>query len=143
MSESKLLVIGDHFIPPGLMREKLQGIADSLYIVEASTNFPIEPYRDIAEVHEASGSEDQMIEALQGVSICVAHHAPLTERILQHARDLKLYVVCRGGPVNANVAAATEHGVRVAFTPAQKRGGHSRAHHRPVAECAARHSMRG
>ena len=119
MDKAKLLTIGDHFIPPGLMRERLQGIADGMEIVESSTNFPLEPYRDIAEVREASGSEEQMIAVLAGVSVCVAHHAPLTKRVLQHAPDLKLYVVCRGGPVNANVAAATEHGVAVAFTPAR------------------------
>ena len=119
MSESKLLVIGDYFIPPDLMRRKLRGIADGWHIVEASTNFPLEPYGDIAEVREASGSEEQMIEALQGVKICVAHHAPLTERVLQYAHDLKLYVVCRGGPVNANIPAATKRGVTIAFTPAR------------------------
>ena len=119
MDKPKLLVIGDHFISPGLMRSKLEPIANGYEIVEAATNFPLEPYRDIAEVREASGSEEQMIEALEGVEVCVAHHAPLTRRVLEHAPGLRLFVVCRGGPVNANVEAATEHGVTVAFTPAR------------------------
>jgi D-3-phosphoglycerate dehydrogenase len=117
MSKEKLLLIGDHFILPGLMRAKLGSIADSYEIVEAFTPFPLEPFSQIAEVHEASGSEEQMIEALQGVSICIAHHAPLTQRILRHAPDLRLFVVCRGGPVNVNVKAATEQGVTIAYTP--------------------------
>jgi D-3-phosphoglycerate dehydrogenase len=119
MPKEKLLVIGDHFIQPGLMRSKLGEIAAGFDVIEASTPFPLEPFRDIAEVREASGSEEQMIEQLRGVSICVAHHAPLTERILQHTPDLRLFVVCRGGPVNVNVPAATSHGVSIAYTPAR------------------------
>jgi len=66
-----------------------------------------------------------MIKALQGVSICIAHHAPLTERILHQAPDLRLFVVCRGGPVNVNVKAATEQRVTIAYTPGQQRCGHA------------------
>ena len=119
MHNEKLLVIGDHFISPNLMRSKLGELADRFEIVEASTPFPLEPFRDIAEVREASGSEEQMIEVLQGVSICIAHHAPLTERIMRQTPDLKLFIVCRGGPVNVNVPAATKHGIAIAYTPAR------------------------
>jgi len=119
MNQQKLLCIGDRFILPDLMHSKLGDLAKQFEVIEASTPFPTEPYRDIAEVREASGSEEQMIALLDGVSICIAHHAPLTKRILDHAKDLKLFIVCRGGPVNANVSSATEHGVAVAYTPAR------------------------
>lgn len=115
----KLLLIGDHFISPGLMRGKLGQLADRFEIVEAMTPFPLEPFRNIAEVREASGSEEQMIQLLQGVSLCIAHHAPLTRRIMEHSPDLKLFIVCRGGPVNVNVPAAIEHGITIAYTPAR------------------------
>ena len=115
----KLLLIGDHFIPSGLMRSKLGDLSDRFEIVEAMTPFPLEPFRDIAEVREASGSEEQMIDLLRGVSLCIAHHAPLTRRIMEHAPDLKLFIVCRGGPVNVNVPAAIEHGITIAYTPAR------------------------
>lgn len=119
MQKQKLLVIGDYFIPPAIMRGSLGDLADRFEIAEATTPFPLEPFRDIAEVREASGSEEQMIDALQGVSICIAHHAPLTARILEHTPDLKLFIVCRGGPVNVNVPAATARGVTVVYTPAR------------------------
>ena len=119
MHKEKLLVIGDHFIQPELMRLKLGEIAADFDVVEAATPFPLEPFRNIAEVREASGSEEQMIDELRGVTVCVAHHAPLTERVLALAPDLRLFVVCRGGPVNVNVGAATLHGVTVAYTPAR------------------------
>jgi D-3-phosphoglycerate dehydrogenase len=119
MGKAKLLVIGDHFILPGLMRSSLVDLAERFDIVEATTPFPLEAFKDIAEVREASGSEEQMIDALQGVSICIAHHAPLTRHVIENAPDLKLFIVCRGGPVNVNLAAATEHGIAVAYTPAR------------------------
>ena len=115
----KLLLIGDHFISPGLIRNKLGDLLPDLEIVEATTPFPLEPFRDIAEVREASGSEEQMIDLLRGVSLCIAHHAPLTRRVIEHAPDLKVFIVCRGGPVNVNVPAAIEHGITVGYTPAR------------------------
>lgn len=114
----KLLAIGDHFITPSLMGASITArVGDAVEIREASTPFPLEPFRDIAEVKEASGSEEQMIEWLRGVSLCVAHHAPLTQRVLQACPELRLFVVCRGGPVNVNLPAASEAGVVVGFTP--------------------------
>lgn len=119
MAKQKLLCIGDHFISSSLMKAKLGPLADQFDVVEASTPFPLEPFRNIAEVREASGSEEQMIDVLKGVSICIAHHAPLTKKIMEHCPDLKLFIVCRGGPVNVNVPAATEHGITIAYTPAR------------------------
>lgn len=114
----RLLVVGDHFIPSSLMRAGIPAqVKDSLEIAEASTPFPLEPFRDIAEVKEASGSEEQMMEVLQGMSLCVAHHAPLTKKVLQACPELRLFVVCRGGPVNVNLSAATAAGVTIGFTP--------------------------
>ena len=68
-------------------------------------------------MNEASGSEEELIEALQGVSICVSQMAPLTERILDQSPLLELFCVGRGGPVNANLEAATRHGVAVTYAP--------------------------
>ena len=119
MHKPKLLLVGDHFIPSQLMRSKLGALGDRFEIVEGRTEFPLEPYRDIAEVREASGSEEQMIELLRRVEVCCVHHAPLTRRVLENAPDLRLYVVCRGGPVNVNLEAASEHGVTVVYTPAR------------------------
>ncbi len=119
MPKDKLLLVGDHFIAPSLMRKSLGDLAAQFEVREASTPFPIEPFRNIAEVREASGSEEQMIDLLGGVSVCIAHHAPFTERVLGSAEALKLVVICRGGPVNVNLPAATARGVAVAYTPAR------------------------
>ena len=43
--------------------------------------------------------------------------APLTEKVLDASPDLRLFCISRGGPVNANIPAATEHGVAVTYAP--------------------------
>ncbi len=47
--------------------------------------------------------------------------AALTRRVLDSAAaaDLKLIMVCRGGPVNVNLEAATGRGIPVCYTPAR------------------------
>jgi D-3-phosphoglycerate dehydrogenase / 2-oxoglutarate reductase len=118
MSKTRIALIGDHFIPSSLMRANIVAhMGNELEIVESSTPFPLEPFRDIAEVREASGSEENVIRALRGAGLCVVHHAPLTKRVVEACPDLRIFVVCRGGPVNANIPAATQAGIRVCFTP--------------------------
>lgn len=47
----------------------------------------------------------------------MANHAPLTKKILDNAPTLKLAVIARGGPTNANIKAATQNGVFVCNAP--------------------------
>ncbi len=114
-----ILVAGDHFILPSTFANAIRaelGGAD-LEFREYQSPWPGVPFGNIGEVTESSGSEDDVIAALQGVSIYVANHAPLTRKVLAAAPDLRLAVIARGGPTNANVAAATEHGVLVCNAP--------------------------
>ncbi|MFI6477145.1 2-hydroxyacid dehydrogenase [Nonomuraea sp. NPDC050663] len=111
----RLLAAGDHFVLNSLFRQELQGY--DLEIGELTLPWPVEPFGRVAEVREASGTEEQLIEALRGAEICVTQMAPLTERVLDASPDLRLFCVGRGGPVNANLRAAAERGVRVTFAP--------------------------
>ncbi|UGY94428.1 2-hydroxyacid dehydrogenase [Streptomyces gobiensis] len=113
-----VLAAGDHFVLPRLLTDAVTAAADSPVAVrELQLPWPHTPFGTVAEVTEASGTEDQMIEALRGVQICVTQLAPLTERILANCPDLELFCVSRGGPVNANLDAATQHGVAVCYAP--------------------------
>jgi D-3-phosphoglycerate dehydrogenase len=114
----RILAAGDHFVlTPLLVRALRDELGDAPQITEATLPWPVEPFGRVAEVDEASGTEDAMIEALDGVEVCVTQMAPFTERVLAAAEDLKLVVVSRGGPVNVNVKAAAERGVRVCYAP--------------------------
>lgn len=112
---TRLLAAGDHFVLNSLLVDALAPY--DLEISELTLPWPVEPFGRVAEVNEASGTEDELIEALRGVEICVTQMAPLTERILAASPDLKLFCVSRGGPVNANLEAAAKHGVAVCFAP--------------------------
>jgi D-3-phosphoglycerate dehydrogenase / 2-oxoglutarate reductase len=113
-----ILAAGDHFVLTSLLVKALRDeLGDQQEIRELTLPWPVEPFGKIAEVDEASGSEEIMIDALAGAEVCVTQMGPLTERVLRAAEDLRLVAVCRGGPVNVDIAAATARGVRVCYAP--------------------------
>ncbi|MEH6372884.1 2-hydroxyacid dehydrogenase [Streptomyces sp. KLMMK] len=114
-----VLAAGDHFVLPRLLTEELRAAVPEapLDVRELTLPWPHTPFGPVAEVDEASGTEDALIEALRGARVCVTQMAPLTERVLRACPDLELFCISRGGPVNANLAAATRHGVAVSYAP--------------------------
>jgi D-3-phosphoglycerate dehydrogenase len=113
-----ILVAGDHFILPSIFADAIRNeVKTAIEFCEYQSPWPGVPFGEIGEVTEASGSEEEIIEALQGASIYVANHAPLTKKILEGAPDLRLAVIARGGPTNANIKAATQRGVLVCNAP--------------------------
>ena len=114
----KILVAGDRFILPEILLDAL-----SRHVPDAETTiikgqWPVSPFVRIAEVDEAEGDEDALIQALNGCAIAFVHASPFTEKVLAAvAPTLKLITVGRGGPVNINVAAATANGIKVSNAP--------------------------
>jgi D-3-phosphoglycerate dehydrogenase len=114
----RLLAAGDHFVLNRLLVDAVRAEApDGLAIRELTLPWPVEPFGPVAEVHEASGAEDELIEALRGVQVCVTQMAPVTRKVLDASPDLRLVCVSRGGPVNVNLDAATQRGVAVCSAP--------------------------
>ncbi|MCY9784602.1 2-hydroxyacid dehydrogenase [Nocardiopsis sp. EMB25] len=113
-----VLAAGDRFVLPRLLSDAVRARADAdIGVRELELPWPHVPFGPVAEVQEASGTEEELIAALSGVRVCVTQMAPLTERVLAACPDLELFCVSRGGPVNANLDAATRHGVAVCFAP--------------------------
>lgn len=114
----RVLAAGDHFVQNRLfvdaLRREVPGEVD---IRELTLPWPVEPFGRVGEVDEASDVEDELIEALRGVEVCVTQMAPLTKRVLDASPDLRLFCVSRGGPVNANLEAAVQAGVAVTYAP--------------------------
>jgi D-3-phosphoglycerate dehydrogenase / 2-oxoglutarate reductase len=112
------LAAGDRFVLPRLLADALrERAAAELDIREYELPWPDEPFKDVAEVSEASGSEQDIIEALGDARICVTQVAPLTRRVLEACPRLEFVGVGRGGPANVDLDAATEHGVLVSNAP--------------------------
>ena len=68
-------------------------------------------------MEEASGTEDDLVAALDGARVCLTQMAPFTARVFDAAPDLEMVAVSRGGPVNVDLAAADRAGVAVAQAP--------------------------
>ncbi|MDX6744202.1 2-hydroxyacid dehydrogenase [Actinocorallia sp. A-T 12471] len=114
----RILTAGDHFVLNSLFLEALRReIPGDFETRELTLPWPLTPFGRVGEVNEASDVEDELIAALDGVDVCVTQMAPLTEKVLAAAPRLRLFGVSRGGPVNANLDAATEAGVAVTFAP--------------------------
>ncbi|WP_330283409.1 2-hydroxyacid dehydrogenase [Streptomyces sp. NBC_00588] len=117
MSEPvRVVAAGDHFILPSLVTAAIAHELDC-DVRELTLGWPLEPFGPVAEVTEASDAEDELIDALAGAQVLVTQMGPVTERVLDACPDLRLVVVCRGGPVNVNLDAAKRHDVRVCFAP--------------------------
>jgi D-3-phosphoglycerate dehydrogenase / 2-oxoglutarate reductase len=115
---TRILVAGDHFILPSIFADAIRAEVNcAIEFREYQSPWPAVPFGPIAEVTEASGSAEELIRALEGASVYVANHAPLTRRMLENCPDLRLAVIARGGPTNANLTAATEKGVLVCNAP--------------------------
>ena len=113
-----VLLAGDHFVLNDLLRQALlREVSDELDVRELTLPWPVEPFGPVGDVDEASGTEEQMVEALRGVQVCLTQMAPLTETVLAASPALELFCVSRGGPVNVDLQAATRHGVAVTFAP--------------------------
>jgi D-3-phosphoglycerate dehydrogenase len=114
-----VLLAGDRLVLNRLLAADLAAAdPDGAWDVrELELTWPHEPFAAVAEVDEASGTEEQMIAALAGATVCLTQLAPLTAAILDACPDLELFAVSRGGPVNANLEAATAHGVAVTSAP--------------------------
>jgi D-3-phosphoglycerate dehydrogenase len=114
----KTLVAGDRFVLNRLLLDALTDqIGDRLDAATVELPWPVEPFGPVAEVREAIGTEEQMRALVPGIEVAVTEMAPFTERVLAAAGDLRLIVVCRGGPVNVNLAAATARRIPVCYTP--------------------------
>jgi D-3-phosphoglycerate dehydrogenase len=114
----KVLAAGDRFVRSDLIVEAVRReVGNDLEPSTLDLPWPIEPFGRVAEVDEASGTEEQVIEALGDAEALVTQLAPVTEKVLRSTDALKVVVCTRGGPVNVNVDAASERGVAVCYAP--------------------------
>src|SRR5919107_5835 len=111
VSVGRVLVAGDRHILSSLMVQALrEELGEDLEVTTIDFDWPMEPHVNVAEVKEAAGSEEEVIAAGESAEVIVTQLAPITQKVLGSLEDLRLVIVTRGGPVNVNVDAATEHG---------------------------------
>jgi len=115
----RVLVIGDPYMPASAYAEPLAGLGDMVEV----TSMQIEgvgfaPPRTDSEhrLREYVGDPADIARAVAGHDVLVVHGAPVSSEVLDAGR-LRLVCCARGGPVNVDVAAATDRGIPVVNTP--------------------------
>ena len=117
-----VLAAGDHFVTAPLLIDEVTrqvGAQSALTFSELTLPWPLTPFGRVDSVDEASGTVDDLLAVLPGVEIAVTQMAPFTREVFDRNPQLRLVSVCRGGPVNVDLAAATEAGVLVSYAPAR------------------------
>ena len=115
---TRVLAAGDHFVAPEVFVDALRRHVDAdLDFTTLKLPWPVEPFGPVNGVQEASGTEEQLLEQLSGVEAVATQMAPFTADVLAKSPQLRFLGVCRGGPVNVDLQAATDNGVVVSYAP--------------------------
>ncbi|HEX4360410.1 MAG TPA: NAD(P)-dependent oxidoreductase [Pseudonocardia sp.] len=123
----RVVCAGDQFISAellaGAVRAELERVGLAAEPVPIESRWPTEPFRDIDGVREAAGDPHRLAELVTGADALVTHLAPVTAEVLRAgAGSLRVVGVTRGGPVNVDLAAATEVGIPVVHLPGRNLG---------------------
>lgn len=113
----KVLLAGDGFVTNSVLSDALSRHVPDAQTSQITGPWPDTPLTDFGDVTEAAGDEDELIAALNGVTVAFSHTHGFTRKVIENSPDLKMITICRGGPVNVSIPAATEHGVLVTRTP--------------------------
>ncbi|TDD05045.1 hydroxyacid dehydrogenase [Saccharopolyspora terrae] len=115
---TSVLAAGDHFVHPEVFVDALRrATTRELRFDTLKLPWPVEPFGPVGNVQEASGTEQRLLDALGDNEIVATQMAPFTGDVLGAAENLKFVGVCRGGPVNVDLQAATDNGVIVSYAP--------------------------
>jgi len=116
----RILIVGDSYFPSSAYRPAFERLADRheidfVDIADDPTWIPASPSE--LGLRETFGSPAAVIGALDRHEVLVLQGAAVSDAVLDAAPGLRLVCCARGGPVNVDLAAATERGIRVVTTP--------------------------
>ena len=121
---ARIAIIGDNFMRAGEFESALRDAVTAPFTcAKLDLPFPDEPVvqrgesSDLAGLREFQGTPEQVVAAAAGARVLVTHVAPVSRGILRDLPDLEMIAVARGGPVNVDVAAVRERGIRLVNTP--------------------------
>lgn len=114
MSDHRILVIGDSYMTADVFAA---AFARRGIVADTTTMTVAEPTWATATIDEFEGDPAEVARLAKGYDILAFHAAPVTAEVLAALPDVRLLGCARGGPVNVDLAAARERGVRVTTTP--------------------------
>jgi D-3-phosphoglycerate dehydrogenase len=120
----EVAIIGDYFMLPEVFEAKLREVCGDLISTRLrKDNWPDEPMEHgyavagMEGLKEYFGGADDIVEFIGEAEILVTHLAPMSAAMFARLPKLKMIAVSRGGPVNIDMKAARERGLRVVNTP--------------------------
>jgi len=113
----RILVVGDSFVSADVFRRGLNALADEHELTFLQLDESRTPPALL--ISEYAGDPREIMEWIVGVEVLVVHGAPVTDEVLDASDMLRLVCCARGGPVNVDVAAASERSIPVVTTPAK------------------------
>lgn len=114
MSDHRILVIGDSYMTADVFAN---AFARRGIVADSATMTVAEPTWATAAIDEFEGDPAEVARLAKGYDILAFHAAPVTAEVLAALPDVRLLGCARGGPVNVDLGAARERGVRVTTTP--------------------------
>ncbi len=122
--KKKLAIIGDRFMLPEMFRDEIVSACGEVFDFSTTANhWPDEVMEHgyavagMDGLKEYIGNAGEICDFLNDAEIMVTHLAPLSASMLDRLPSLKMVAVSRGGPVNIDMAAARDRGIRVVNAP--------------------------
>ncbi|MFC7844979.1 NAD(P)-dependent oxidoreductase [Streptomyces sp. NPDC057382] len=116
-NDVRVVAAGDPLVLPALITQAVRHEVERAEVTELRLAPPPQPAGPAAGAPDACDAEEAVIEALAGAQVLVTQVGPVTGKVLAACPDLRLVVVCRGGPVDVDLDAAKARDVRVCHTP--------------------------
>lgn len=115
----KVAIIGDLFMRADAFKEAISAIEGYMFVFQCcETDWPDTPFGDPFDgVKEYQGTVRESIQHIGDADICITHLGPLPRQVFEACPNLKLVGVSRGGPVNIDIQAARDHGVKIVNAP--------------------------
>lgn len=121
---TEIAIIGDRFMESDVFEAALQkACGDAISCRKLDLPWPDAPMEHgyavpgMEGLKEYMGAPDEVVAFVGEAPVLVTHLAPLSRTMFQQMPNLKFVAVSRGGPVNIDMKAAAEHGVKVVNTP--------------------------
>jgi D-3-phosphoglycerate dehydrogenase / 2-oxoglutarate reductase len=121
----KIAIIGDLFMKSDIFEQAILAACPGadLAISGHDLPWPDEPMEHGYEragldgLKEYMGSPEEVVALTGDAEVLVTHLAPLSAGIMERLPGLRFVAVSRGGPVNIDMGAARDRGIRVVNTP--------------------------
>ena len=120
----KIVGIGDLLIPEKFIKSGFAELEKMGHQVE-TYQWKLKNYEELQNINllvETHGSEayepsDDILQAVHDADVIITQFCPITKKVIDSCKNLKMIGVLRGGYENVNIKYATEKGIIVCNTP--------------------------